>query len=44
MHLNKAEKDRIKGEVLKGLSFDESIRKIIVFGSFVKSNEPRDLE
>lgn len=42
--MTKAGKEKIKDEVLKKLAFDESIEKIIVFGSFVKSDEPKDID
>jgi len=44
MYLTKADKNRIRKEVLKGLSFDRSIKKIVLFGSFVESNEPEDID
>ena len=44
MHLTQASKEKIKNNVLKELSTDKSIKKIVVFGSFVNSNEPDDMD
>jgi len=44
MHMTQAAKNRIKNRVLEQLSSDKAIRKIVVFGSFVTSEEPEDID
>jgi uncharacterized protein len=44
MHMTPAAKNRIKNKVLEQLSSDKAIRKIVVFGSFVTSDDPEDID
>lgn len=38
------EKNKIKNKIIEQLSSDKAIRKIVVFGSFVSSDYPEDIE
>ena len=44
MHLSTIEKENIKKEIIRILSDEKEIEKIVLFGSFVKSNEPNDID
>jgi len=44
MNMTPAAKNKIKNKVLEKLSSDKAIRKIIVFGSFVTSDDPEDID
>lgn len=44
MFLNDSEKQRIKEGLLTCLSGQEEIRKLVVFGSFLTSPSPNDLD
>jgi len=44
MHMTQATKNRIKNRVLEQLSSDKAIKKIVVFGSFITSEEPEDID
>lgn len=44
MHMTPAAKNRIKNKVLEQLSSDKAIRKIVIFGSFVTSDDPEDID
>lgn len=44
MLLTPQDKQRIKREVVAALRQEREIRKIVVFGSFVSSNAPNDLD
>jgi len=44
MHMTPAVKNKIKNKVLEQLSSDKAIRKIVVFGSFVTSDDPEDID
>jgi len=42
--MNKELRDHIKRELRKKLSSQKEVNKIIIFGSFVNSMEPRDID
>jgi len=44
MILTEKQKDELKKELVSCLSSDDDVKKIVVFGSFVKSNDPLDLD
>jgi predicted nucleotidyltransferase len=44
MHMTQDTKNRIKNRVLEQLSSDKAIKKIVVFGSFITSEEPEDID
>ncbi|MEA3360487.1 MAG: nucleotidyltransferase domain-containing protein [Thermodesulfobacteriota bacterium] len=44
MILTKEQKDELKKELVLCLGSDEKIKKIVVFGSFINSNDPVDLD
>ena len=44
MKLSKKQKEKIKIQIKNKLSNEEEIQKIIVFGSFVNSNDPNDID
>ncbi len=44
MTLSKAQKDQLKQEVARCLSAEPEVRKIVIFGSFVSSDQPHDLD
>jgi len=44
MKLSKQQKDKIKILIKDKLSNEQEIQKIVVFGSFVNSNNPNDID
>lgn len=42
--MNSEKKDKLKEEIIKKLKSEKEIRKIVIFGSFLKSNEPHDID
>jgi predicted nucleotidyltransferase len=44
MVISRAEKDLIKNKIREQLSGQQEIEKIVLFGSFVRSNEPNDID
>ena len=44
MIMTDADKRRIKRELAECLSREQEVRKVIIFGSFIKSPEPRDVD
>ncbi len=44
MILTEKQKDALKKELVLCLKSDEEIKKIVVFGSFIDSSEPLDLD
>lgn len=44
MTLTEKQKNELKKELVTCLSSDDQIKKIVVFGSFVHSNDPNDLD
>jgi len=38
------EKQKLKNQIVACLKGDKDIRKIVIFGSFVTSDEPRDMD
>lgn len=44
MILSEHEKQRIKTEIADRLRAEPEVRKVVVFGSFLTSGEPRDLD
>ncbi|MCK4295302.1 MAG: nucleotidyltransferase domain-containing protein [Candidatus Marinimicrobia bacterium] len=44
MKLTKEKKDRLKQEIRENLSRESEIRKIVVFGSFINSENPEDID
>ena len=44
MILTEKQKDELKKELVLCLKSDEEIRKIVVFGSFISSGDPLDLD
>ena len=44
MKLSKQQKEKIKLQIKDKLSNEQEIQKIIVFGSFVNSNNPNDID
>ena len=44
MTMNKQQKDKIKKEIVRCLENESEIRRIVVFGSFLYSSEPHDLD
>ncbi len=42
--MTKGFKDSIKKELIKSLSPEKEIAKIILFGSFIHSDEPNDID
>jgi len=44
VRLTQQEKDRLTGELVACLSTEAEVRKIVVFGSFVDSPNPQDLD
>ena len=44
MILTEKQKDELKKELVLCLKSDEEIRKIVVFGSFISSRDPLDLD
>jgi predicted nucleotidyltransferase len=44
MHMTPAAKNKIKNKVLEQLCSDKAIKKIVVFGSFVTSDDPVDMD
>ena len=44
MHLTQAKKEDIKRELVACLCTEAEITKIVVFGSFLTSNDPHDLD
>ncbi len=44
MKLSKKQKEKIKIKIKNRLSNEKEIQKIIVFGSFVNSNNPNDID
>ena len=44
MILTEKQKDELKKELVLCLKSDEEVRKIVVFGSFINSGDPPDLD
>jgi len=44
MHLTLTEKENIKREIIQTLSSAQEIEKIVLFGSFIKSKNPNDVD
>ena len=44
MTLTEKQKDELKKELVACLSSDDEVKKIVIFGSFVKSSDPLDLD
>jgi predicted nucleotidyltransferase len=44
MYLTNKEKINIQNEIIKKISPFKEVEKIIIFGSFVKSNNPNDID
>ena len=44
MKFTEKQKDELKNELVNSLSSDENVKKIVIFGSFIKSNDPHDLD
>ena len=44
MTLTEKQKDELKKELVACLSSDDKIKKIVVFGSFINSGDPLDLD
>lgn len=44
MLLTKAEKEKLKRQVADCLASEPEVRKIIIFGSFLESDNPHDLD
>ena len=44
MHLTTEEKDAIKRDVVASLKDEPEIRRIVIFGSFVHSDDPNDMD
>jgi len=44
MRLNAQEKDALKRELVDCLRTEKEVRKIIIFGSFMSSDDPHDLD
>ena len=44
MVISRAEKDLIKNKIREQLSGQKEIEKIVLFGSFVRSSEPNDID
>jgi len=42
--LTRKDKDTIKKQLADSLSSEEEVQKIVVFGAFLESNEPNDLD
>ena len=42
--LTRQQKDSLKGQLVRCLEGEEEVRKIVIFGSFLKSSEPNDLD
>ena len=44
MALTKTQKESIKNEIKESLCYEREIMRIIIFGSFVNSDEPNDID
>ena len=44
MKFSKKQKEKIKAQIKNILSNEKEVQKIIVFGSFINSNEPNDVD
>ncbi len=44
MNLSNFEKENIKKRIVENLRFQEEIRKIVIFGSFLIDNNPNDID
>ncbi len=44
MMITNNQKDKIKAEIRDRLATEQEIQKIVIFGSYTKSNEPNDIE
>ncbi|WP_417910019.1 nucleotidyltransferase domain-containing protein [Candidatus Electronema sp. PJ] len=44
MVISRAEKELIKNKIREQLSNEQEIQKIVLFGSFIRSNEPNDID
>ena len=44
MVLSSDQKTNIKNEIIKGLSGEPEVRKIVLFGSFLKTENPHDVD
>jgi uncharacterized protein len=44
MLLTEKQKDELKKELVSCLSSDDKVKKVVVFGSFVSSSDPLDLD
>lgn len=44
MKLDREQKEELKRAVVECLSGDEDVRRIVVFGSFLSSDEPHDMD
>ena len=44
MKVSKKQKENIKNQIREKLSNEQEIQKIVVFGSFINSNDPNDID
>ena len=44
MNLTEKEKNALKNELVTSLCSDKHVKKIVIFGSFVYSNNPHDMD
>jgi predicted nucleotidyltransferase len=44
MKFTEKQKDELKNELVTSLSSDENVKRIVIFGSFIKSSDPHDLD
>lgn len=44
MKISKIQKEHIKDQIRERLSKEQEIQKIVLFGSFVNSNNPKDID
>jgi len=42
--MTKTEKDKIKQDIVESLSSNNEVERIIIFGSFIKKDEPDDID
>lgn len=44
MQMTHADKEKLKSDLIAALAADESVEKIVIFGSFVHSETPHDMD
>ncbi|MCP4109446.1 MAG: nucleotidyltransferase domain-containing protein [Desulfobacteraceae bacterium] len=44
MRLSKKQKEQLKKDIISCLSTDKEIKKIVIFGSFIDSDNPGDID